>query len=93
MICQTVKVGVECAFMTKKGCGFNGGVCNVIVEECEGCAKIIENAAGKYCKVYPDPTAKWSVGNCPTASHVKKVKEETTQKVNPIKASKRSQKH
>ena len=25
MICQTIKSGIECGFMTKKGCGFNGG--------------------------------------------------------------------
>jgi hypothetical protein len=93
MVCQTVKAGVECAFMTKKGCGFNGGNCYAVIEKCEGCNKIIESASGKFCRVYPDPTAKWSVGGCPTASHVKKAKEETSQKVNPLKASKRAQKH
>jgi hypothetical protein len=93
MVCQTVKAGVECAFMTKKGCGFNGGSCYTVIDKCEGCNKIIESASGKFCRVYPDPTAKWSVGGCPTASHVKKAKEEASQKLNPIKASKRSQKH
>jgi len=93
MVCQTVKAGVECTFMTKKGCGFNGGTCHNILEKCEGCAKIIENASGKYCMIYPDPGAKWAVGGCPTATHVKKTKEETSQKINPLKASKRSSKH
>ncbi len=42
MICQTIKNGIECGFMTKKGCGFNGGTCLVIIDKCEGCGKIIE---------------------------------------------------
>lgn len=91
MLCQTVKTGMECAFMTKSGCGFNGGSCVAIIDKCEGCNKILENAMGKYCRIYPDPTAKWAVGGCPTASHMKReVKEE--QKINPLKASKRSRK-
>lgn len=93
MVCQTVKVGLECAFMTKKGCGFNGGSCHVIIDKCEGCNKIIEYPTGNYCKVYPEPASKWLYGNCPVASHVKKEIKETTQKINPLKASKRSSKH
>lgn len=93
MVCQTVKVGLECAFMTKKGCGFNGGSCHVISEKCESCIKIIELSTGKYCTVYPDPQSKWLTGNCPTATHVKKEIKEATQKINPLKASKRSSKH
>jgi len=93
MVCQTVKAGIECAFMTKKGCGFNGGTCNAIIDKCEGCGKVIESSFGRFCTVYPDPAAKWSHGSCPTATHVKKVKEEASQKINPLKASKRAQKH
>lgn len=92
MICETVKAGMECAFMSKKGCGFNGGICSIVIEKCEGCNKVIEYTSAKYCKVYPDPKVKWAIGSCPTASHVKKGKEEVVQKVNPIKASKRSKK-
>ena len=33
MICQTIKNGIECGFMTKKGCGFNGGSCNAIIDK------------------------------------------------------------
>lgn len=91
MLCQTVRSGMECVFMSKSGCGFNGGSCVPIIEKCEGCSKILESATGKYCKMYPDPKAKWSLGGCPTASHVKRnVKEE--QKINPLKASKRANK-
>ncbi len=89
MVCQTVKVGIECAFMTKSGCGYVGASCQTIVEQCEGCGKVLEHSAGKYCMVYPNPAGKWSIGGCPQATH-KKRKEEAVQKVNPIKASKRS---
>jgi len=92
MICETVKTGVDCAFMTKKGCGFNGGSCKVIVEKCTGCARILENGTGNYCRIYPDPSAKWAIGGCPSASHLKKAVKEETQKINPLKASKRSKK-
>lgn len=93
MICQTTKAGTECVFMGKKGCGFNGGTCHPIVEKCEGCNKVMVLATGQYCKVYPDPTGKWSTGRCPQASHVKKEVTETAQKINPLKASKRANKH
>lgn len=93
MICQTIKAGTECAFMSKNGCGFNGGSCHVITEKCEECNKILALENGRYCKVYPDPKSKWLYGNCPSASHVKRVIAEPVQKINPLKASKRSSKH
>lgn len=89
MVCQTVKAGVECVFMTKKGCSFNGGSCHTIIDKCEGCNKIIEYAGSNYCMIYPDPTGKWAMGGCPSASHIKKAAVESTQKINPLKASKR----
>jgi len=91
MICKTVKVGFECAFMAKNGCGFVNNSCQKIIESCDGCGKIFDYEAGKYCKVYPDPAGKWLNGKCPTATHVKiEIKE--AQKVNPLKASKRASK-
>lgn len=92
MLCQTIKPGTDCAFMSKKGCGFNGGSCHVIVEKCNGCNKILELPTGTYCRVYPDPAAKWGARSCPTASHLKLEVKESTQKVNPLKASKRASK-
>ena len=89
MVCQTIKVGYECSFMTKKGCGFNGESCYSIIDNCEGCSKMIAYPAGQYCKVYPDPNSKWLSGNCPTASHLKRDIKESSQKINPLKASKR----
>jgi hypothetical protein len=93
MNCQTVKVGQDCGFMTKKGCGFNGGSCHVVVDSCGECNKVLEIAMGKYCRIYPNPASKWSVGKCPTASHIKREIAEATQKINPLKASKRANKH
>jgi len=92
MLCQTVKADLDCAFMSKNGCGFFGGSCQTIIDKCETCNKIIEYQSGKYCGVYPNPTSKWLNGRCPTATHIKLELNETTQKVNPLKASKRSSK-
>lgn len=92
MLCQTIKINQDCSFMTKKGCGFPGGSCKAIVEACIECNKIFETASGKYCKVYPNPAVKWTTGKCPTASHIKIAIVESTQKINPLKASKRSTK-
>ncbi len=92
MLCQTVKEGFECVFMTKKGCSFNGGSCHSIVEKCEGCNKCLEYSSVKYCMMYPDPAAKWANGVCPSATHVEKRVKETAQKINPLKASKRGSK-
>ncbi len=91
MLCQTVKAGFECAFMSKKGCSFFNGSCQKIIDKCEGCGKIMEYESGKYCKVYPDPSSKWQNGRCPTATHIK-LEIQETQKINPLKASKRSSK-
>jgi GH24 family phage-related lysozyme (muramidase) len=91
MICKTVKAGFECAFMTKNGCSFANGICATVDDKCEGCGKIITYESANYCKIYTDPASKWLIGRCPTATHVKlEIKE--TQKINPLKASKRASK-
>ena len=89
MVCSSIKEGQDCFFMTKKGCEFNGGSCHIIVEECEGCHKVAEYPAGKYCMVFPDPAAKWHLGNCNMATHLKATVKKGNGKVNPLKASKR----
>jgi GH24 family phage-related lysozyme (muramidase) len=90
MICQTVKIGTECSFMTKKGCGFIGGQCKAAIDKCEGCSRIFEWESGKYCKIYADPAGRWVIGVCPSATHLKVEMKESTQKINPLKASKRA---
>ena len=88
MICSTVKEGVECAFMKTSGCSYNEGVCQPVVEECQGCKRVADFAAGQYCNATPEPSSKWKNGKCNLATHIK---EEATAKVkiNPLKASKR----
>ncbi|HOV85702.1 MAG TPA: PxxKW family cysteine-rich protein [Syntrophobacteraceae bacterium] len=93
MICATVKAGSECAFMTKSGCGFNGGSCHPIVDQCEGCQRVVDLASGRYCNSYPNPAAKWRTSVCNFASHAKASTQAQQQaKINPLKASKRSTK-
>ena len=88
MICASIKEGVECFFMSKEGCQFNGGSCHPIVEQCEGCQKAQEFPSGVYCISFPEPAVKWRLGTCNMATHIKaEVKKGV--KVNPIKASKR----
>ena len=89
MLCQTIKEGAECVFMTRKGCNFNGGSCHPIIDKCEGCSRSVEYPTGKYCAIYPDPAGKWAIGGCPSATHIEKTAEEEAQKINPLKASKR----
>ncbi len=41
MHCESVKPGVDCTFMTKKGCSFNGGKCKTVVEAWTGCDRTL----------------------------------------------------
>jgi len=92
MKCTTKRPGMECSFMTKKGCAFPGGACFEIIDKCEGCARVITTDAGKFCSVYPHPEMKWKRGVCNFATHVKPeiAKDESGKKINPLKAAKRA---
>lgn len=90
MVCTSVKEGQTCSFMSKKGCLFNGGTCHSIIEQCEGCQRIGVFPTGKYCLVFPDPTAKWRIGDCTMATHLKVSRKKGNGKLNPLKASKRN---
>jgi hypothetical protein len=93
MICNTVKEGAECAFMTKTGCGYNGGSCHPVVEQCEGCLRIVEVPSGMFCTSYPNPAIKWKTSQCNFATHAKAASQGQPQaKINPLKASKRNTK-
>jgi len=46
MVCTTVREGSECIFMSKRGCQFNGGSCQPIVDQCDGCERITEIPIG-----------------------------------------------
>ncbi|MGM0453717.1 MAG: PxxKW family cysteine-rich protein [Thermodesulfobacteriota bacterium] len=89
MICETTRKGMECAFMSKNGCTFNGGTCYEIVEPCNGCNRAAQFETGWFCTAAPDPSVKWKNGKCNLATHVKEEAAQTKGKVNPIKASKR----
>ena len=89
MVCTSVKSGQDCFFMGKNGCQFNGGTCHTIIEKCEGCQKAVDFPTGKYCIVFPDPSAKWRVGNCNMATHLQMATKKENGKLNPLKASKR----
>ena len=89
MVCTTVKEGMDCPFMTAKGCSYNGGICHEIVEQCNGCNRTAEIVTGWYCTACPDPALKWKNGNCNIASHVIVASNAKKAKINPLKASKR----
>ena len=90
MNCEVIKVGTECAFMTKKGCSFNGGKCHPVVDQCKGCGRIGVFSAGEYCVACPDPSMKWASRDCNLATHVVKEKiPQAAKAVDPLKASKR----
>ncbi len=90
MLCVTIKKGVPCAFMTAKGCNFNGGQCHPIVDPCEGCSKTLAVDSNIFCAVAPNPAQKWAKGSCNFATHVTRQVAEKALKINPLKASKRA---
>lgn len=92
MICEILKKPVDCALMTPRGCGYNGGRCHPVVEACEGCAHIFTAPEGRFCARMPNPSVAWMLGRCAFATHAKAEPKEAAgngKKVNPLKASKR----
>jgi hypothetical protein len=91
MLCSTVKEGTDCPLMTTSGCSYHGGVCQPVVEACDGCKRVVEFSSGLYCSSVPEPVLKWKNGKCNLATHV--VEEVVAKaKINPLKASKRGKK-
>ena len=80
------------AVKTDEGVQVNGVIMNQIVEQCEGCERVKEFEDGKYCSSYPQPSAKWRLGNCNFPTHMKAAPAKGKAKVNPLKASKRAAK-
>jgi hypothetical protein len=89
MLCNTTRQGMECAFMSSKGCSYSGGTCHPAIESCSGCDRTVASGDQFFCKSYPDPAAKWRNGACNFATHIKGESKEAG-KVNPLKASKRA---
>ena len=92
MICETIRKGMECAFMTAKGCGYNNGLCHEVVDQCKGCNRSTEIETGWYCSACAEPSLKWKTGNCNLATHVSATTTANKQKINPLKASKTARK-
>lgn len=90
MQCQTVLPGTECTFWKKAGCSAEGGSCQVIVEECQGCDRIVKGTIGDVCSAYPFPKAKWNGSLCNFATHKKVDLKVADVRVNPLKAAKRA---
>ena len=68
----------------------NSGAFSPIDEKCNGCERVIEVNATQYCKTYASPAAKWKLGICNFATHVKPEILTAKTRVNPLKASKRA---
>ncbi len=91
MICNVLKEEIDCVFMTRQGCTYNGGHCEPVVEACESCGNIKEIDTDYYCVTSANPAAKWSHGTCNYATHVEKESPVIAKtKVNPLKAAKRA---
>ena len=69
---------------------YTSGTFSPIIDKCIGCDRVIEVESQKFCKTYSTPAAKWKIGICNFASHVKPEVLTSTIKVNPLKASKRA---
>lgn len=69
---------------------FSSGQFQTIIDKCEGCARVVEAGADKFCRTYTVPAAKWRQGLCNFATHVKPELVTAAAKVNPLKASKRA---
>ena len=61
-----------------------------VVEKCEGCERIVEEAGAQFCQSYLKPEAKWRLGICNFATHAKPEITVTAVRVNPLKAAKRA---
>ena len=79
------------AVRTPEGVSVNGVVLAPVIDRCEGCDRVREFEAEKFCSSYPAPERKWDDGRCNFATHVK-ADAKASAKVNPLKASKRAAK-
>lgn len=64
-----------------------------IIDKCEGCGRIVVQEEVQYCKSYLIPAAKWRLGLCNFATHVKPEINIIKTRINPLKAAKRASKN
>ena len=67
----------------------NGSFMSVF-EKCDGCERVITINDVQYCRTFADPPAKWKIGICNFATHVKPEIVTAKVKINPLKAAKRA---
>ena len=71
---------------------YSAGEFKPVVEECEGCERIVDEAGTQFCKTYLNPSAKWKLGICNFATHKKPEIVVAKVRINPLKAAKRASK-
>ena len=64
-----------------------------IIDKCQGCGRIVEQEDVQYCRSYLIPAAKWKLGLCNFATHVKPEIDIIKTRINPLKAAKRASKN
>ena len=43
---------------------YSAGAFLPVIEQCDGCDRIVEENSSKFCKSYMNPEAKWRLGIC-----------------------------
>ena len=61
-----------------------------VVDQCEGCDRVISNEGTMHCTTYVNPAAKWRLGMCNFATHAKPEIKVVKVRINPLKAAKRA---
>lgn len=69
---------------------YASGMFQPVIDKCGGCGHIVEANAQQFCQAYSIPSAKWRLGICNFATHVKPEIVTAKTRVNPLKASKRA---
>ena len=76
----------------QKAVNYNDGRFQPIIEECDGCGRVVEQDGAQFCTSYLSPAAKWKIGICNFATHAKPEITVTKVRINPLKAAKRASK-
>lgn len=92
MKCNTIRNGIECTMMEKKGCSVYRGMCVPVISDCQGCQNIVRYLDEEFCSIYSEPHIKWYFRDCNAATHVEQEKIKDKPKINPMKAAKRAMK-
>jgi len=73
-----------------KAAKFTDGSFLPVIEQCNGCERTVDAEGGRFCDTYMNPPAKWRLGICNFATHVKPEVKVVKIRVNPLKAAKRA---